>query len=93
MRDVDDPDLRRDARDHAMAHADEVVAAAVVAQERDEHRGEGTPSLMDAERDAPSGLPEEEPEAPPMGVPDNDEDPEVGDLPGIPEEGEPPNAG
>jgi hypothetical protein len=48
---------------------------------------------MDAERDAPSGLPEEEPEAPPMGVPDNDEDPEVGDLPGIPEEAEPPNAG
>jgi hypothetical protein len=47
---------------------------------------------MDAERDVPTGLPEEEPEAPPMGAPDDD-DPEVGDLPGIPEEGEPPNAG
>jgi hypothetical protein len=48
---------------------------------------------MDEERDAPSGLPDEEPEAPPMGVPNGDEDPEVGNLPGIPEEGEPPNAG
>jgi hypothetical protein len=28
-----------------------------------------------------------------MGVPNGDDDPEVGDLPGIPEEGEPPNAG
>jgi len=48
---------------------------------------------MDAERDAPSGLPDEETEAPPMGVPDGEDDPEVGELPGIPEEGEPPNAG
>jgi hypothetical protein len=28
-----------------------------------------------------------------MGVPDEDSDPEVGDLPGIPEEGEPPTSG
>ena len=49
---------------------------------------------MDAERDVPTGVPDEEPEAPPMGVPaDDDGDPEVGDLPGIPDEGEPPNAG
>ena len=49
---------------------------------------------MDAERDVPTGLPDEEPEAPPMGVPgDDDDDPEVGDLPGIPDEGEPPTSG
>jgi len=48
---------------------------------------------MDAERDAPTGLPDEEPEAPPMGVPPDDQDPEVGDLPGLPEEGEPPTSG
>jgi hypothetical protein len=48
---------------------------------------------MDGERDAPTGLPEDEPEVPPMGVPAEDDDPEVDDLPGIPEEGEPPNAG
>jgi hypothetical protein len=48
---------------------------------------------MESESDVPSGLPEEEPEAPPMGVPADDEDPEVGQLPGIPDEGEPPNAG
>jgi len=48
---------------------------------------------MDAERNAPTGVPDEEPEAPPMGVPDEDSDPEVGDLPGIPEEGEPPTSG
>ena len=48
---------------------------------------------MDGERDAPTGLPDEEPEAPPMGVPAEDGDPEVGDLPGLPEEGEPPTSG
>jgi hypothetical protein len=48
---------------------------------------------MDGEHDAPSGLPEDEPEAPPLGVPGDDDDPEVGDLPGIPGEREPPNAG
>jgi hypothetical protein len=49
---------------------------------------------MDAERDVPTGLPDEEPEAPPMGVPaGDDDDPEVGDLPGIPDEGEPPTSG
>jgi hypothetical protein len=48
---------------------------------------------MDAERDVPTGLPDEETEAPPMGVPAEDDDPEVGELPGIPDEGEPPNAG
>jgi hypothetical protein len=66
---------------------------AVVAQEGDEHRGEGTPGPMDGERDAPSGLPEEEPEVPPLGVPDADDDLEDNDLPGIPDEAEPPNAG
>lgn len=48
---------------------------------------------MDAEREAPSGLPEEEPEAPPLGVPADDDDPEVGDLPGIPADGDPPSSG
>jgi hypothetical protein len=48
---------------------------------------------MHSESDVPSGLPEEEPEAPPLGVQDEDEDPEVGRLPGIPEEGEPPTSG
>ena len=48
---------------------------------------------MDADRDAPTGLPDDEPEAPPMGVPAEDDDPEVGDLPGIPDEGEPPTSG
>ena len=48
---------------------------------------------MDAEHDAPTGLPDDEPEAPPLGVPAEDRDPEVGDLPGIPEEGEPPTSG
>jgi hypothetical protein len=48
---------------------------------------------MDAERDVPSGMPDEEPEAPPMGVPGEEDDPEVGDLPGLPEEGEPPSSG
>jgi hypothetical protein len=48
---------------------------------------------MDGERDAPSGLPEEEPEVPPLGVPDADDDLEDNDLPGIPDEAEPPNAG
>jgi hypothetical protein len=48
---------------------------------------------MDGDRDAPTGVPEDEPEAPPMGAPAGDDDPEVGDLPGIPEEGEPPTSG
>ena len=48
---------------------------------------------MDAEREAPSGLPEEEPEAPPMGVPADDDDPEVSELPGIPADGDPPSSG
>ena len=48
---------------------------------------------MDGDRDAPTGLPDDEPEAPPMGVPAADDDPEVGKLPGIPEEGEPPTSG
>jgi hypothetical protein len=48
---------------------------------------------MDAERNAPTGLPDEEPEAPPMGVPADDDDPEVADLPGIPDGGEPPTSG
>jgi hypothetical protein len=48
---------------------------------------------MDAERDVPTGMPEDAPEAQPMGVPPDDHDEEVGDLPGIPEEGEPPTSG
>ena len=48
---------------------------------------------MDQERDVPTGLPEDEPEAPPLGVPAEDDDPEVSDLPGIPQEGEPPTSG
>jgi hypothetical protein len=48
---------------------------------------------MESESDVPSGLPEEEPEAPPLGVPSEDDDPEVGRLPGIPDEGEPPTSG
>jgi len=48
---------------------------------------------MDAERDVPTGLPDEEPEAPPLGVPEQDDDPEVSELPGIPQEGEPPTSG
>ena len=48
---------------------------------------------MHADRDAPTGLPDDEPEAPPMGVPAEGDDPEVGDLPGIPDEGEPPTSG
>jgi hypothetical protein len=51
---------------------------------------------MESESDVPSGLPEEEPEAPPLGVPaeaGEEDDSEVGRLPGIPEEGEPPTSG
>jgi hypothetical protein len=48
---------------------------------------------MDAERDAPTGLPDDEPEVTPMGVPAEDDDPEVGELPGIPDDGEPPTSG
>jgi hypothetical protein len=48
---------------------------------------------MDSESDAPTGLPDEEPEDPPMGVPAEDDDPEVEHLPGIPHEGEPPSSG
>jgi hypothetical protein len=48
---------------------------------------------MDAERSEPSGMPEDAPEAPPLGVPTEEDDPEVGELPGIPQEGEPPTSG
>ena len=48
---------------------------------------------MDGERDVPTGMPPDEPEAPPLGVPAEEDDPEVSDLPGIPDEGEPPSAG
>jgi hypothetical protein len=49
--------------------------------------------------DAPSGLPPDEPEEHPLGVPeappDDDEEPERGPdaMPGIPTEGDPPDAG
>ncbi|MDX6656145.1 MAG: hypothetical protein QOH62_938 [Solirubrobacteraceae bacterium] len=48
---------------------------------------------MDTDTEAPTGLPNEEPEDPPMGVPASDDDPEVEHMPGIPDEGEPPSAG
>jgi hypothetical protein len=57
------------------------------------------PSPTDADRDGaevPSGLPAEEAEAPPLGVPDEaDDTPERGAeaMPGIPTDGEPPDAG
>jgi hypothetical protein len=41
--------------------------------------------------DVPTGLPEDEPEEQPLGVPDSD--PGAGSMPGIPDGGEPPSAG
>jgi hypothetical protein len=46
--------------------------------------------------EVPSGLPADEPEAPPLGVPEEaDETPDSGAeaMPGIPTDGEPPDAG
>jgi hypothetical protein len=54
------------------------------------------PSLTAPTAEAPSGLPPEEPEDEPMGVPEPpDEEPETGPdaMPGIPTEGDPPDAG
>ena len=51
---------------------------------------------MSDEHDEPTGLPPEEPEAPPLGVEeDPGEAPPPGPerMPGIPTEGEPPSAG
>jgi hypothetical protein len=48
---------------------------------------------MDAESDVPTGMPEEEPESPPLGVPADDDDPDVAELPGIPDGSEPPSSG
>jgi hypothetical protein len=50
---------------------------------------------MSARDEAPSGLPDDAEEAPPMGVPadeDQDDDAEGAQMPGIPTEGEPPAA-
>ena len=52
-----------------------------------------------ASEEAPSGLPPDQPEEEPLGVPDaapeGDEEPQRGEdaMPGIPTEGEPPAAG
>ena len=52
-----------------------------------------------ASEEAPSGLPPDQPEEEPLGVPDaapeGDDEPERGEdaMPGIPTEGEPPAAG
>jgi hypothetical protein len=56
---------------------------------------ETTPAADDAE--APSGLPPDEPEEQPLGVPEADPDGDRTDpgpeaMPGIPDEGEPPAA-
>ena len=54
------------------------------------------PSLTTPAAEAPSGLPPDEPEDEPMGVPDAPEDePDKGAdaMPGIPTEGDPPDAG
>ena len=53
-------------------------------------------SLSTTTAEAPSGLPPEEPEDEPLGVPEEtDGEPEVGPdaMPGIPTEGDPPDAG
>jgi hypothetical protein len=49
----------------------------------------------DMSEQIPSGMPPGAPEPEPLGVPDGDETPEPGPdaMPGIPSEGEPPDAG
>src|SRR5439155_24876245 len=44
VREVDHPHIGGDPGDDPVADADEVVAAPIVAHERDEHGGEGTPA-------------------------------------------------
>jgi hypothetical protein len=60
----------------------------------------GSATSMDDEtpEDVPTGLPDDQPETPPLGVPEADpegEDTEPGPeaMPGIPHDGEPPDAG
>lgn len=48
---------------------------------------------MEAPEEAPSGMPDEADEAPPLGVQDDEQEGGDDELPGIPTEREPPSAG
>jgi len=48
---------------------------------------------MEERDDAPSGMPPDAEEAPPMGVPAGDDDEDRLELPGIPDEDSPPSTG
>jgi hypothetical protein len=62
----------------------------------EELRGTGIEARMPSDESPPSGLPDDADEPAPLGAPDPDPDaPDTGEeaMPGIPTEGEPPDAG